>query len=92
MSYSIWLTSYWYTFWKSPENWADENRNTASFCIRTLMADDLEFTAEMLRASRATCLKIAREHYPSAIEEDIVELNSYMDDFIKDVDKTYPKT
>jgi hypothetical protein len=92
MSYSRWLTSTWYTFWETPANEADENRDTASFCICTLMDDTLHFSAKALRENRAECLALVREYCPLNTEEEIIELNTYMDHFIKDVDVEYPKT
>lgn len=92
MSYSRWLTSYWYTFWQAPLNKEEENRDTALFCICTLIGNDMVFTSKELRENRAECLKAVAKQDPQATIVDLGELSIYMDQFIEDVNSSYPKT
>lgn len=89
MSYSRWLTSYWYTFWLATTDETTEDKDSAKFCICNLAGDDLIFTAKELREERSDCIKYVREQDPHASNSQIKELNIYMDNFIEDVDETY---
>lgn len=90
MSYSRWTNSYWYTYWQTAPEDVKEDRNTARFCICVLAGKDFIFSSKDLRENRSNCLKKVRMDDKYASNEEIRELNNYMNSFIKDVDNDYP--
>lgn len=89
MSYSRWLTSYWYTYWLAALDDTKENRDTALFCICNLCNDNIVFTAKELRDDRAACIQHVASKDGHATIDELNELNIYIDSFIDDVDKRY---
>lgn len=90
MSYSIWTTSYWYTHWQAPREDIKEDRNTANFCVCILSGKDFVFSARELRENRSKCIKTISMRDKYATNQDLKELNKYIDQFIKEVDIKYP--
>lgn len=89
MSYSRWLTSYWYTYWQIAADETKENRDTALFCICNLGGDNIVFTAKELRDDRDGCIQHVASQDMHATIDELNELNIYMNSFIYDVDKHY---
>jgi uncharacterized UPF0160 family protein len=85
MSYSRWLNSVWYTFWMVQDK-ETENYDTAIFEICGVTG----FTSKELRTNVQKCLNKVRKKV-DATEEEILELKSYMNEFLEDVEKEYGK-
>lgn len=83
MSYSRWITSDWYTFWCTQDE-STENRDTAIFEICTVAS----FTAEQLRKHLDDCMEHVKKVDPNG---DIEELKIYVERFLVDVNKEFPK-
>jgi hypothetical protein len=84
MSYSRWSYSHWYTFWHISE---DEDRMNALFEICTVAT----FKASELRSDLDGCMAKVRKIATDATDEDMEELKRYVQEFLKDVDKLYPR-
>lgn len=82
MSYSRWITSYWYTFWCSQDP-ITENRDTAIFDI----CDVCSFTSKELRDDIDGCLRKVGDLDPDG---DLDELLIYINRFLADVNESYP--
>jgi len=87
MSYSRWSTSYWYTYWKIQDK-NTENYDTAIFCICSFDGD-LLFTAKELRKNISGCINTILMQDKLASHKEIQELITYINEFLKDVDKEY---
>lgn len=85
MSYSRWINSYWYTFWKYSK---DESYDTATFCI-CRFDGDINFTAKQLRKQFEKCIDTIKMKERKASEEEIDEVAGYMSKFLKDVEEEY---
>ncbi len=85
MSYSRWNDSYWYTFWCVQDS-KTENRDTCIFEICGLTY----FTAKELRKDLDKCMNIVRKKDPDVVENQIIELKTYIKRFLNNVDGAYP--
>ena len=85
MSYSRWINSYWYTFWKAQE---EETYDTAIFCI-CRFESDINFTSKQLREQFEKCIDTIKMKERKASEEALNEVAGYMCEFLKDVEEEY---
>jgi hypothetical protein len=87
MSYSRWGgrgSGHWYTFWCVQDE-ETENRDTAVFAICAV----LNFTAKELREDMTKCMNEASQKDDS--DGDLKELQTYAEEFLKEVDEDYPE-
>jgi len=85
MSYSRWGHSYWYTFWRV--SYADvETRDNAVFEV----CGSAAFTSKELRDNLQECLGKTKD-ITKCSDTDIIELTSYIDRFLNDVDEEFPE-
>lgn len=95
MSYSRWSHSYWYTYWCCPPDDATEDRDNARFEICGVLQftakqirDDIDDCIAKVKAKEATPDQTMRNGY--ATEADYRELRFLMNEFLEDVNTTYP--
>jgi hypothetical protein len=85
MSYSRWSNSKWYTFWCVPNG--KEDRDNAVFEV----CDICTFTAKQLREDRVNCLNEILDIDHDTSESELLELESYMLQFLADVETKHGK-
>lgn len=89
MAYSRWSNSCWYTYWSSSSKDKIEDRDNAIFEILYSLNEGGSFTSEELRNDREACICLIRDKCTDAKEEEIEELNEYIDEFLIDVEIEY---
>jgi len=84
MSYSRFSNSYWYTFWDCSSGNTKEDQ---IFCICGFPT--IHFSYEDLTDDINSCLDYVKKEYPNATKSQISELQTYMEEFITDVNSNF---
>jgi hypothetical protein len=89
VSYSRWPESRWYTYWNSSE---DNFMQTSEFRVEHF-SNPFTFTYREIKEDRRRCADLVAMFFGicdgEVTDDELLELEMYMDSFIKDVEKEF---
>ena len=97
MSYSRWNTSKWYTYWTTTSSESTEFKLPTRRLKRNQVFEVADYESYQISygdiqdKSMATIISKAKELYPEATWEELMELQSYILQFKQDVDNRFKR-
>ena len=86
MSYSRWITSYFYTYWCSSDA---KQKEDELFACHISIKESLEFKYGEVKEMLETPALMKEQISSALTQAEIYELSSYMERFVNDVDEEY---
>jgi len=87
MSYSRWITSYWYTFWNESES--GEKKEDQVLTVMGSEFRELNITYKELEDDKQSYMDEVYVTFEDIKKEELEELEDYIDAFMRDVEETF---